>query len=305
MEAADVKKVNDGAGTPDPIAQPVHNNASAVAQDSSYAICTEEELIQTFAKPGERVLYWGSGSPQGTETCPPNSTLAPWRVLIALEEKNIEYRSVCASFSSGVLKSPAFRQLNPRMRVPVYVDGTAGVILYECDAILAFLERFYPNPLMPTDPKSFAIAETRLHEANEVLSTVGEMVVYLRRAQSNAKKNIKTNMDMLHAKWNVLETELKLWEMYLDGRQYLVGNDAFLCDVVVFTNVAYAVRCGLQLDGLYPRLAMWYLRMCSRPSVEKTWPPHWKTTIGFTVLARCHFCICQGECVCSCSPSSS
>ncbi|RHY32213.1 hypothetical protein DYB32_002761 [Aphanomyces invadans] len=252
MEAAEARKTvddNDAAAIED-ATEPVHSNPGAASQDSAYAICTEEELIRTFAKPGDRVLYWGSGSPQ--------------------EEKQIEYRSVCASFSSGVLKSPAFRQLNPRMRVPVFVDGTFGVILYECDAILAFLEKFYPNPLMPTDPKAFAVAETRLHEANEVLSTVGEMVVYLRRAQSNAKKNIKTNMDVLHVKWNVLETELKLWEMYLDGRQYLVGNDVYLCDIVVFTNVAYAVRCGLQLDGLYPRLAMWYLRMCSRPSVEKT-----------------------------------
>ncbi|KAG9412701.1 hypothetical protein AC1031_015602 [Aphanomyces cochlioides] len=258
-------------------------------QDAAFAICTEEELIQSFAKPGERVLYWGSGSPQA------------WRVLIVLEEKQIQYRSVCVSFSSGILKSAAFRQLNPRMRVPVFVDGSAGVVLYECDAILAYLERFYPNPLMPTDPKAFAIAETRLREANEILSTVGEMVVYLRRAQANAKKNIKTNTEIIQAKWNVLEAELKLWEMYLDNRQFLVGNDVCLCDIVVFTNIAYAVRCGLQLDGLYPRLAMWYLRMCSRPSVEATWPPHWKTTYGVAVLARCHFCLCQGQCVCSCN----
>ncbi|KAF0695145.1 Aste57867_14042 [Aphanomyces stellatus] len=254
MEVTHEKRETDGE-----VAAAAGGANNAAFQDASYAICTEEELLQTFAKPGERVLYWGSGSPQA------------WRVLIALEEKQIEYRSVCASFSSGVLKSATFQQLNPRMRVPVFVDCTAGVVLYECDAILAFLERFYPSPLMPTDPKAFAIAETRLHEANEVLSTVGEMVVYLRRVQANANKNIKTNMDVVQAKWNILDTELKLWEMYLDGRQYLVGADMCLADIVVFTNIAYAVRCGLQLDGLYPRLAMWYLRMCSRPSVEKTY----------------------------------
>ncbi|KDO24722.1 hypothetical protein SPRG_10256 [Saprolegnia parasitica CBS 223.65] len=261
---------------------------SSPASDDDYSICTEEDLIQSYAKPGERVLFWGSGSPQA------------WRVLIALEEKKIEYRSVCVSFSSGVLKTPAFQQLNPRMRVPVFADGTSGVILYECAAILAYLEQFYPNPLLPNDPKLYAIAQTRLHESNEILSMVGEMVVYLRRAQANATKNIRPNPDVLQAKWHYLESELKLWELYLTGRNYLVANEPCLCDIVVFTNVAYAVRCGLQLDGLYPRLAMWYLRMCSRPSIEKTWPPHWKTTIGFSVLAKCHFCMCAGKCVCCC-----
>ncbi|OQR99907.1 hypothetical protein THRCLA_06343 [Thraustotheca clavata] len=260
----------------------------ATGGDTEYAICTEQELIQSFAKAGDRVLYWGSGSPQA------------WRVLIALEEKKIEYRSVCISFSSGVLKTPTFQQINPRMRVPVFVDGAAGVILYECAAILAYLEQFYPNPLFPNDPKLYAIAQTRLHESNEILSMVGEMVVYLRRAQANANKNIRPNPEILQAKWNFLESELKLWEMYLDGRNFLVANEPFLCDIVTFTNIAYAVRCGLQLDGLYPRLAMWYLRMCSLPSIEKTWPPHWKTTNGFSVLAKCHFCMCAGKCVCSC-----
>ncbi len=203
-----------------------------------------------------------------------------WRVLIALEEKKIDYRSVCVSFSSGVLKGTVFQQLNPRMKVPVFVDGTAGIVLYECSAILAYLEQFFPHPLMPiSDPKSFGIAQTRLHESNEVLSIVGEMVVYLRRMAQAQKNHPQANTIMknpkidsvLQAKWAGLESELKLWEQYLSDNLYVAGNEMYLCDIVVFTNIAYAVRCGLQLDGLYPRLAMFYLRMCARPSIEKTY----------------------------------
>lgn len=280
---------------------------------------------------------------------------AAWRVLIALEEKGVPYRSVCVSFSSGVLKAPFFRALNPRMRVPVLVepvenasvaaktstasattdagadatasaaatsrnggivaetDASAGVaaisqgishllsfpqertVVYESTAILEYLERKFPSkPCMPAPPSLYAIAQSRLHEANEILSVVGDLVVYLRRFPQG-----KRNPSVVAAKWASAEAELNLWERYLDGRQFLVDMEVpYLCDFTLFTNIAYAVRCGLQLDGLYPRLAMFYVRLCARASIEKTWPPHWKTTFGSKVLTKCFYCTDSAECSC-------
>jgi hypothetical protein len=36
-----------------------------LSNNEDYSISSEEELLQSFPKEGERVLYWGSGSPQG------------------------------------------------------------------------------------------------------------------------------------------------------------------------------------------------------------------------------------------------
>lgn len=245
-----------------------------------------------------------------------------WRILIALEEKRLPYRGVCVSFSSGVLKSPFFRSLNPRMRIPVLVepvDGAAtesergdspgggddsGVasslsrlspfraVIYESSAILEFLERKYPAPAcMPRELPRFAVAQSRLHESNEILSVVGDLVVYLRRFPPE-----KRNPALVDAKWATVENELRLWEAYLDGHQFLADADTpFLCDFVLFTNIAYAVRCGLQLDGLYPRLATFYMRLCARPSIDKTWPPHWRTSFGSKVLTKCFRCSGKGQ----------
>ncbi|KAL7689807.1 putative Thioredoxin-like superfamily, glutathione S-transferase domain superfamily [Plasmopara halstedii] len=296
-----------------------------VDSDPNRLVSTERELLQLAPLPHERVVYWGSGSPQA------------WRILIALEEKKLPYRSVCVSFSSGVLKTPFFRALNPRMRIPVLVepvemsqpsdetipndtlDPTSKVteaavgmsrlmtpqfrtIMYESSAILEYLEKKYPErPSMPSMPALYAVAQSRLHEANEILSVVGDLVVYLRRFPSG-----KRNMEIVNAKWTSVEKELNLWEFYLDGHQFLVdSNTPYLCDFTLFTNIAYAVRCGLQLDGLYPRLAMFYLRLCARKSIETTWPPHWRTTYGSKVLTKtcCH---CGGRadqpCVCNQKP---
>ncbi|TMW61522.1 hypothetical protein Poli38472_012713 [Pythium oligandrum] len=285
---------------------------AAVPEDPDSPIASEKALLQSPPLPHERVFYWGSGSPQA------------WRVLIALEEKGIPYRSVCVSFSSGVLKTPFFQALNPRMRIPVLVEpvdddadavesasATSSpffgltpsrqerVVLYESAAILEYLERRFPQPpCMPHNLHAFAMAQTRLHEANEILSVVGDLVVYLRRFPVD-----KRNPAVLQAKWGALDAELAIWEAYFDGRPFLVSRETpYLCDFTLFTNIAYAVRCGLQLDGLYPRLAMFYVRLCARPSIEKTWPPHWKTTFGTKVLTKCFYCSGQGQCSC-CPPS--
>ncbi|KAI9910363.1 hypothetical protein PsorP6_010976 [Peronosclerospora sorghi] len=295
-----------------------HQPVMARASDPNCLVSSEDELVRLAPLPHERVVYWGSGSPQA------------WRILIALEEKKLPYRSVCVSFSSGVLKTPFFRALNPRMRIPVLVEpvddrvdprafpstskveeaargiselmtqatSPSRTIVYESGAILEYLEKRYDQvPCMPTVATLYAVAQSRLHEANEILSVVGDLIVYLRRFPQE-----KRNPTVVSAKWATVESELSLWESYLDGRHFLVDSERpYLCDFTLFTNIAYAVRCGLQLDGLYPRLAMFYVRLCARASIETTWPPHWRTTFGSKVLTKT-CCYCSGQmdqpCVC-------
>ncbi|POM70639.1 Hypothetical protein PHPALM_12892 [Phytophthora palmivora] len=169
-------------------------------------------------------------------------------------------------------------------------------IVYESGAILEYLEKKYAHaPCMPTAPALYAVAQSRLHEANEILSVVGDLVVYLRRFPQE-----KRNPAIVNAKWASVENELNLWEAYLDGHQFLVDPEVpYLCDFTLFTNVAYA------LDGLYPRLAMFYVRLCARASIETTWPPHWRTTFGSKVLTKT-CCYCGGKadqpCVCKQRP---
>ncbi|KAG7396445.1 hypothetical protein PHYBOEH_002262 [Phytophthora boehmeriae] len=213
--------------------------------DACRLVASEEEMLRLAPLPHERVVYWGSGSPQA------------WRILIALEEKKLPYRSVCVSFSSGVLKTPFFRALNPRMRIPVLVEPaelpvpreestedetpkskvaeaamgisrlmTSSVsqyrtIVYESGAILEYLEKKYPGaPCMPESPAQYAIAQSRLHEANEILSVVGDLVVYLRRFPQERR-----NPAVLNAKWASVESELSLWESYL-GSHHTVWSPA-------------------------------------------------------------------------------
>ncbi len=75
-------------------------------------------------------------------------------------------------------------------------------------------------------------------------------------------------------------------------RRYLVGTDFLagpgygptLADISFFPSLAYMVRLGLRLEGRWPNLHAYFERMCTRPSVLSTWPPHWKTTPGLPIL---------------------
>src|SRR5678815_3853312 len=79
-------------------------------------------------------LYWGSGSPFA------------WRVMLTLEVKGLAYESKLLEFSKGDHKTAAYLQLNPRGKVPTLKDG--GFVLTESFAIMSYLDRKYPDPLL-------------------------------------------------------------------------------------------------------------------------------------------------------------
>jgi glutathione S-transferase len=214
-------------------------------------------------------IYWGSGSPPA------------WRVLAALAEKGIAFRSEMVTFESGVLKTPAMLSLNPRGLVPILIDG--DVRIFESLAILHYLEREYPaRALMPAERVAHARALMRMEEANNASVAAGEIVYYMRRTRPE-----HVNDEYLSAKRAALDAELSLWESYLVSSYYLAGpgQDATLADFAFFPNLAYMVRLGLALEGRYPNLFAYFQRMAMRPSILASWPPHWLTTKAIPILA--------------------
>ena len=65
-------------------------------------------------------------------------------------------------------------------------------------------------------------------------------------------------------------------------------NDIFphsvtLADIAFFPNLAYMVRLGLEINK-FPVLQAYYRRMVVRPSVIRSWPPHWNEKAGLPML---------------------
>lgn len=78
--------------------------------------------------------------------------------------------------------------------------------------------------------------------------------------------------------------ELDRWDGYLrepdahgrGGGPYLAGSEFSRADAALYPVFAFPVRLGYDPHVRHPGLAAWYDRIIPRPSVQASWPPHWK-----------------------------
>lgn len=78
------------------------------------------------------------------------------KVKIALREKSVPFRAeLPEDFGTG--REGALAELNPRMEVPVLIDGEAR--LFDSTVIMEYVEERWPEPaLLPCDPAARAYA---------------------------------------------------------------------------------------------------------------------------------------------------
>jgi glutathione S-transferase len=205
-----------------------------------------------------------------------------WRVLIALEEKGLDYETNFIARMSGDHKTPAMLTANPRGRVPVVEHG--DLRLYESQAILDFLEREHPEPsLYPGDEASRALAMVRAAETDYLDVPFDRAIMYL--WTTPAEKRETEEYDRL---LGALYDEVARWEGYLSskdehgrgGGPYLGGEAVSMADIAFFPLLAFCVRVGFKLAPRFPALADYYARIVERPSIQATWPPHWRDSEG-------------------------
>jgi len=207
-------------------------------------------------------FYYGSGSPFA------------WRVHLALEEKGIAYEPVLLSFQAGDLKKPEYLRLSPHGKVPALTDGDLG--LYESQAIVEYLEERYPTPsLLPGDAAARALVRV---EELECVSYLAETFFRVARQAFFTPADQRDETALAEARADVAAQLEKL-----DGRcearggQFMMGDALTRADTTWLPFVEISGRGGIQLDsGKTPWLVAWRDRMRTRPSYERTYPPHWR-----------------------------
>ncbi|CAF99458.1 unnamed protein product [Tetraodon nigroviridis] len=207
-------------------------------------------------------LLWGSGSPP----C--------WRVMIALEEKGLAgYNQKLLSFENMEHKSEEVLSLNPRGQLPAFKHG--DVIVNESYAACLYLESTFKasgNQLVPDGAAEQGLMYQRMFEGLSFFDKLIAVVFYnwVVPEEERHDSALKRNKE-------VLITELKLWEGYLEQlgpNTHLAGQSFTLADVVVFPTIAAFFKFGLSADR-YPNLGEYYARVKERPSIRASWPPHW------------------------------
>jgi glutathione S-transferase len=213
-------------------------------------------------------IFWGSGSPFA------------WRVLLAAELKRIPYESRLLEFGKGDLKKPDFLALNPRGKVPAIRDG--DFVLAESIAILAYLERKYPEPpLLGRTPE----------ETGRIWSAISTFEAYMREATTPLNRWLfgdKPRTAEIDEARVQVGRELDRLEARLADHDWLVGEAVSAADVVWFPTVRTYIRAAARnaaratevnlhpLAGVYPNLARWVGRIEALPGYDRTFPPHWR-----------------------------
>lgn len=216
-------------------------------------------------------VFWISGSPYA------------WRVLLTLEFKRLEYDSTLLEASKGDLKKPEYLALNPRGKVPVLKDG--DFVLYESLAIMAYLDRQYPEPaLFGRNPR----------ETGTIWRAISEYPAYLHGPLDRIVRPVffgKTaeKVDDIRAAVPEVHAELARLEASVGNAPWLSGEAISATDIALYPFIKALLRAAakeaatpfalglLPFAARYPRLAAWMQRVEAIPGYDRTYPPHWKT----------------------------
>ncbi|HEU4343441.1 MAG TPA: glutathione S-transferase family protein [Candidatus Binatia bacterium] len=215
-------------------------------------------------------LYWGSGSPFS------------WRVMLTLELKRLPYESKLLEFSKQDHKSSEYLKLNPRGKVPTLKDG--DFVLYESLAIMAYLDRKYPDP---------AIFGETPQETGRIWRSISETDSYVIPPGTKLAipiffgKGLEKTNEIQEAA-SAIREELRRVDTALADSDWLVGARVSAADIALFPLIQLILRVAskdaakplklglLPLDQSYPNIAAWVKRVETIPGYERTYPPHWK-----------------------------
>jgi len=210
-----------------------------------------------------RFLYWGSGS------------IPCWRPMIVLKEKDLKYGEKLCNFGNKEHKSEEIMKLNARGQVPTFKDGDA--VINESGAICDYLEFKYPDSgtcLLPKDPLERAKVLQRTYEiANLFKAFIEGIIFYIFFTPKEQQDE-----EVIKKKKAAAKEELQRWEEIMKQQgsgSFIAGKNFTMADVHIFPVLAWAVRGSANLEN-FPALYEYYERVSKRPSVEATWPPHWK-----------------------------
>ncbi len=215
-------------------------------------------------------VYWGSGSPYA------------WRVLLALEVKQLDYESNRLSFTDEDLKSDEYLAISPRGKVPAIRDGS--VTVHESIAIIRYMEDLKPEPtLFGNDPA----------ERSKIWCSIMEIMNYIEPnildyARTIFYGELADKKQIAITAREAIENELTNLDASLKDKDYLASDKISAADIVLYPVIPFLTRAAMKenteevsgklraIDDNYPAIGAWCKRIESIPGYENAYPPHWK-----------------------------
>lgn len=193
-------------------------------------------------------------------------------VAMALRELEVLHETITVDLAAGDQRKPDFLALNPNGKVPTLVVD--GAPLFEALAILQWLGDRYgvAKGLWPA-----ADSPARLRALSwSTWSYVSVISVIQRLTAVSSPRVPKENHNPAAAETarRELGVLFSVLDRELTDRQFLLGENLSLCDLIVANVVAYAGLCGVSTEA-HPHVKTWLAQCTSRPSFREEWesPP--------------------------------
>lgn len=184
------------------------------------------------------------------------------KVLVALEELQMDYARRPLDILRGEQHSAEFRAISPNNKIPAIVDhapsdGGPPLPLFESGAILVYLAE-KAGALLPAAPRprSEVLAWLMWQMAGQgpILGQAGHFRNYTPTPQPYGVKRYTDEATRLYG---VLDRRLA-------GREW-IADDFSIADIACWPWTLFRAHHGISLDD-YPEVARWCAQMAARPS---------------------------------------
>ncbi len=189
-----------------------------------------------------------------------------WKVSILLEELELPYDTIMVNIGKGDQFKPDFLAISPNNRMPAIVDHDVSggpVPIFESGAIMFYLAE-KTGRFIPADPLGRKeTLEWLFWQVGNQGPMAGQYSHFYNYAPEVEREGYsrKRYENEYYRCLSVLETRL-------DGREFILGDDYSIADMICWPWVLIAKAMGLSLDD-HPRVARWRQTVKERPAVQR------------------------------------
>ncbi len=189
-----------------------------------------------------------------------------WKVSILLEELGIDYETHFINIGQGDQFKPAFLEISPNNRMPAIVDHDVegdSVPVFESGAIMFYLARKYGR-FLPNDPVlEKEVLEWLFWQTGNQGPMMGQHSHFFNYAPDEERQGYgrkRYEVETIRC--------LKVLDTRLQGRDWIVGEDYSIADMICWPWVLIAKAMQLSLDD-FPNLTRWRAAVKDRPAVQR------------------------------------
>jgi GSH-dependent disulfide-bond oxidoreductase len=183
------------------------------------------------------------------------------KIPISLEELQLDYRIRRVDLNAGEQKSPDFERLNPNGKIPVLVDESSGVSLFESCAILFHLANATGRLMPAEDHRRDTVLQWLFLQAASVEPMLGQLWWFRHAALEPNGAALDRYLRETRRIYGVVDRRLA-------ASRHVAADEYTVADIACYPWLVTYDELGIDI-GEYPAVREWLRRVGGRPAVQR------------------------------------